>query len=158
MNWRLEMAINSQEFKTLTIGNQSFEIAGSNVKQQYPALYTYLNAMMLSAATLFADKVKNANDLFNDGLVSYRSDISDGFAQGVMKRLNIETNCRSHAIFYRLAFMYLLTYIPPFTQQVRETKNGWVSPENWGVVKIHETELQNLIIECEKTAQITFEK
>ena len=152
------MAINSQEFKTLIIGNQSFNIAGSNVKQQYPALYAYLNTMMLSAATLFADRVKNANDLFNDGLVSYRGDISDGFAQGVMKRLNIETNCRSHATFYRLAFMYLLTHIPPFTQQVRETKNGWVSPEDWALVKIHETELQNLIVESEKAAQITFGK
>lgn len=152
------MAINSQECKTLNIGNQSFDIAGENLNQQYPALYSYLDAMMLSAATLFADKVKNANDLFNDGLVSYRGDISDGFAQGVMNRLNIDTYFRSHATFYRLAFMYLLTHIPPFTQQVRETKNGWVSPEDWALVKIHETELQNLIIECEKTAQITFEK
>lgn len=151
------MAINSQEFKTLTIGNQSFDIAGSNIKQQYPALYTYLNAMMLSAVTLFSDKVKNANDLFNDGLVSYRGDIANGFAHGVMKLLNIDMYCRSHATFYRLAFMYLLTYIPPFTQEVRETKNGWISPEDWGLVKIHETELQNLIIECEKAAQITFE-
>lgn len=152
------MAINSQEFKTLTIGNQSFDIAGENLKQQYPALYAYLNAMMLSAAPLFADQVKNVNDLFNDGLVSYRGDMAGGFAQDVMKWLNIETNCRSHEIFYRLAFMYLLTYIPPFTQQVRKTKKGWVSPENWGVVKIHETELQNLIIESEKAAKITFEK
>ena len=58
----------------------------------------------------------------------------------------------------RLAFMYLLTHIPPFTQQVRETKNGWVSPEDWALVKIHETELQNLIVESEKAAQITFEQ
>lgn len=152
------MAINSQEFKTLTVGNQSFDIAGSNIKKQYPALYAYLHAMMLSADTLFTDKVKNANNLFNDGLVSYRGDIFDGFAQDVMKRLNIETNYRSHATFYRLAFMYLLTHIPPFTQEVRKTKHGWVSIEDWGIVKIHETKLQNLIIECEKSAQITFEK
>ena len=150
------MAINSQTFKTLTIGEQTFDIAGENLKQQYPALYAYLNAMMLSASTLFADKVKHSHDFFNDGLVSYRGDVADGFAQGVMHRLNIDTHCRSHATFYRLAFMYLLTYIPPFTQQVRETKNGWVAPEDWALVKIHETELQNLIIECEKAAQIVF--
>lgn len=44
MNWRLKMAINSQEFKTLTIGNQSFDIAGENLNQQYPALCSYLDA------------------------------------------------------------------------------------------------------------------
>lgn len=151
------MAINSQTFKTLTVGNQLFDIAGENLKQQYPALYAYLNAMMLSAATVFADKVKHSHDFFNDGLVSYRGDVADGFAKGVMKRLNIDTHCRSHATFYRSAFMYLLTYIPPFTQQVRETENGWVAPEDWALVKLHETEFQNLIIECEKAAQITFE-
>lgn len=77
--------------------------------------------------------------------------------QDVMARLNIDiTNYRSHATFYRLAFMYLLTYIPPFSKEVRNTKNGWISPEVWAIVKIHETELQNLIIECEKIAKISF--
>lgn len=152
------MAINSQEFKTLIIGNQSFDIAGENLNQQYPALYSYLDAMMLSAAEPFSDKVKHAHYFFKDGLVSYRGEIADGFAHDVMNRLNIDTHFRSHATFYRLAFMYLLTHIPPFTQQVRETKNGWVSPEDWALVKIHETELQNLIVESEKAAQITFEQ
>lgn len=151
------MTINSQTFKTLTIGEKTFDIAGENLKQQYPALYAYLDFMMLSAATVFADKVKHSHYFFNDGLVSYRGDVADGFAKGVMKRLNIDTHCRSHATFYRAAFMYLLTYIPPFTQQVRETENGWVAPEDWVLVKLHETEFQNLIIECEKAAQITFE-
>lgn len=81
----------------------------------------------------------------------------DAFAQDVMARLNIDiTNYRSHATFYRLAFMYLLTYIPPFSKEVRNTKNGWISPEVWAIVKIHKTELQNLIIECEKVAKISF--
>lgn len=150
------MTINSLTFKTLTIGDQSFHIADDR-KQQYHAFNTYLNTMIASAQTVFANKVKKSKKWFNDSSAVYYNEISDAFAQDVMARLNIDiTNYRNQATFYRLAFMYLLTYIPPFSKEVRNTKNGWVTPENWAIVKIHETKLQNSIIECEKVAKISF--
>lgn len=27
--------------------------------------------------------------------------------------------------------LYLLTNIPPYDAEVRQTKNGWISPDNW---------------------------
>lgn len=57
------MAINSLTFKTLTIGDQSFHIADDR-KQQYQAFNTYLNTMIASAQTVFANKVKNSKKWF----------------------------------------------------------------------------------------------
>lgn len=33
--------------------------------------------------------------------------------------------------FYHGVAIYLLSYCPPFADEVRETKDGWVNPRDW---------------------------
>lgn len=39
----------------------------------------------------------------------------------------------------KAAMVYLLTYITPYSQQVRNTENGWVSPYDWCLEVLRET-------------------
>ena len=36
--------------------------------------------------------------------------------------------------FHHGAALYLITKLPPYTEEVRQTKDGWIAPDDWVII------------------------
>ena len=119
----------------------------SIVQSQY---YDYLDAMFAVASSIF-DKIEKSS---LNGLIEHRGDVARSIANSVMIRLNVYENRASDPRYNRAAFIYLLTYVKPYNNEVREIENGWIDPTEWCKKQIDEnSEIYQLTLQCERQAK-----
>lgn len=115
--------------------------------------YDYLDAMVAVAPSIF-DKTEASS--FH-GLIEHRGDVARSIADSVMAGLNVYENREDDHVSYahRAAFIYLLTYVQPYNNEVRKTKNGWIDPTEWCKTQMDEnSEIYKLVLQCEQQANV----
>ena len=113
--------------------------------------YDYLDAMVAVAPSIF-DKTEESS--FH-GLIEHRGDVARSIADSVMAGLNVYENREDDPRYYRAAFIYLLTYVQPYNNEVRKTKNGWIDPTEWCKKQMNEnSEIYKLVLQCEQQANV----
>ena len=123
--------------------------------------YGYLDAMMPAAAKVFSGYGENVDcHRFNDTLVVWRGDVARSAAETIVSNL-VKANIKfgsDIAIYYRAAFIYLLTYVNPFSQEMRDVNGKWFDPFKWCSEHLtnEDSEILKLVIECESTVNIQF--
>ena len=148
IQFNISLIYNSQHIKPIRIYQMNKTINSTALQSPY---YDYLDAMVAVAPSVFN---KDAESNFY-GLVEYRGDVARSIADSVMASLNVYENRENDPRYYRAAFIYLLTYVERYRDEVRETKNGWVDPTEWCKKQMNEnSEIYKLVLQCEQQANI----
>ena len=150
IQFNLSLIYNSQHIKPIRISQMNKTINSTALQSPY---YDYLDAMVAVAPSVFN---KDAESNFY-GLVEYRGDVARSIADSVMSSWKIYENRKDDPRYYRAAFIYLLSYVEQYRDEVRETKNGWVDPLEWCLKQMDEnSEIYKLVLQCEHQANIQF--
>jgi len=80
--------------------------------------YDYLRVVLVP----FLEKLGLNTNVYHDGLIGAHGDKAYGY-RGDWEAAGIH--------FYRGVMVYLLTYCKPYSEEVRETGQGWVAPGDW---------------------------